>query len=1193
MISPPPLPPRPKPKLPPRPQILPRKTVTTTDPRTVSVPSDFDDTVVCSVFESTNNDHGCALDNILMMNAPSLVSSMPPPSPAPREVPSLVTQCFSQEMLDEQYMCKLAIEAQKATTQLWPLQSMQSQTTYSQSYQPHRGGHSPAQPEDQYVNTTVVGVEVGSVEAGPNYIEFAESRRKILTSVPGMETHEFGQSWTLNSHEQSGSSQWPAGRPPPLPPRPSLSSRGSGQPRKCAPSSASSSPGSGFLTPVQRGSRQQPSSDHLSMQSSHTDDGTDPIIPQNNSKSVMFVTGMEMQGSGQSWTLNTCFLAAATPVQLGSGHQPSPDHANVQNMHRDDGVVSVSPQNNSKSFTSVAGMETQGSEQNWTLNTCAQSGECQRLPPLPPPPEVDTLLSVIATRFGLLSHGGTCAVREWAPALSTRLHTPTSDISAYIPRSLSIGSARIRAGGGGGTLGLPDALGHGTFPRLQRSNALHRLLRKKGEQVLGGIPCSSVDQGLPSNVNEVGPEPLSAGQSRLPRKKGEQMLEDVSLSDTDQTSLRKENGEGLQPPLTEQGKVPHEKDEQVQEDTSCLAVNPVSLRRENEEGVKHLPADQYRLPKKKGDQVPRDIPCLNTVQRLSWNEEGPKPRPAGQARLPRKKGEQVPEDVTRSNVDQTSSRQENKEGLSPLLVEQGERVQEDDPHLTIDPIPPRREGEEDAKALSAIQYRLPRKKNEHALEDISFSNVDRRNEAGPKHLPAGQARLPRKKGEQVPEDVPPSNIDQISLRRENEKVLQPLLAEQGRLPRKKGERVQEDDSRLTIDLIPPKGEGEEDIKPAPAIQYRLPRKKCEQVLEDIPPLSTDQGSLPKVNEASPKPLPTNQARLPRRKGEQVPEDDTCSNVDQTSLRMENEGPQPLLIEQGQPSNGQGEQVQEDASRLAIDSIRIPPKREGEEGVQPAPAVQYRLPRKKYEQVEDSPGIDQGLSWNKDGLKPRPADQGRFPQSGGEQVPQDIPLPNVNQTLLGMENGGGPKPSPTKQDKLPRKNDERVLEDASHSEVYQASPTEENGELPKPQLTDQGVLSMRGRQAANNIFHVNQKLPRKKNWRYTFQWVGTWTGQNATLTARHYLNRFNQDPCSVIAPRRRVRVEDGATRHQAICYIRSEPKFTGDLDKDESERRRMESKPDWQSRPSLTTSPQAGSDRHGMILNTSKELREKY
>lgn len=124
----------------------------------------------CSVFELTNNDRGCAPDNIaLAMNAPSFVSSMPPPSSAFREVPSLITQCFSQEMLDEQYARKLAIEAQTATAQLWPLQSMQSHTTYSQSYQPRRRGHPPAQPEDQYVNTTVVGSEAGS-----NYIEFAE-----------------------------------------------------------------------------------------------------------------------------------------------------------------------------------------------------------------------------------------------------------------------------------------------------------------------------------------------------------------------------------------------------------------------------------------------------------------------------------------------------------------------------------------------------------------------------------------------------------------------------------------------------------------------------------------------------------------------------------------------------------------------------------------------------------------------------------------------------------------------------------------------------------------------------------------------------------------------------------------------------------------------------------------------------------
>ena len=85
------------------------------------------------------------------------------------------------------------------------------------------------------------------------------------------------------------------------------------------------------------------------------------------------------------------------------------------------------------------------------------------------------------------------------------------------------------------------------------------------------------------------------------------------------------------------------------------------------------------------------------------------------------------------------------------------------------------------------------------------------------------------------------------------------------------------------------------------------------------------------------------------------------------------------------------------------------------------------------------------------------------------MPKDIPLPNVDGSLL-KENGGGLNCSPTKQDKLPRNNGKHVL-DVLRPEV--TSPMEENGEPPKSGLADQSMLSKK---------KGEQSLPTwKKNW----------------------------------------------------------------------------------------------------------------
>ncbi|KIJ07963.1 hypothetical protein PAXINDRAFT_18872 [Paxillus involutus ATCC 200175] len=112
------------------------------DPRIASLKAmfpDFDDAVILSVLESTDNDQDRALDALLVMNDPSYVPPVPPPPPSQpqheyqRGQPP-DSQRLSQEALDEQFARRLALEEEQAALQSWGPQS-----AGDQSHQSHRG----------------------------------------------------------------------------------------------------------------------------------------------------------------------------------------------------------------------------------------------------------------------------------------------------------------------------------------------------------------------------------------------------------------------------------------------------------------------------------------------------------------------------------------------------------------------------------------------------------------------------------------------------------------------------------------------------------------------------------------------------------------------------------------------------------------------------------------------------------------------------------------------------------------------------------------------------------------------------------------------------------------------------------------------------------------------------------------------
>ncbi|KAH0828179.1 hypothetical protein J3R83DRAFT_3881 [Lanmaoa asiatica] len=177
------------------------------DPRIASLKAifpDFDDAVILSVLESTNNDHDRALDVLLGMNDPSFVPPTLPPSQLPNQfqpAPSSDAQHLSQEALDEQLARRLALEEQQAATQSWPPQGVEGQTMY-QAYQPRRGGRNDlgGQPQGQ-PQTQVQGGRDTMGEFQEGFSRFAESGKKTFSSIVSkvrakMQEFDQGQGWS-------------------------------------------------------------------------------------------------------------------------------------------------------------------------------------------------------------------------------------------------------------------------------------------------------------------------------------------------------------------------------------------------------------------------------------------------------------------------------------------------------------------------------------------------------------------------------------------------------------------------------------------------------------------------------------------------------------------------------------------------------------------------------------------------------------------------------------------------------------------------------------------------------------------------------------------------------------------------------------------------------------------------------------
>ncbi|KAF8550841.1 hypothetical protein OG21DRAFT_1513513 [Imleria badia] len=186
---------------------------TPADPRVASLKAifpDFDDAVILSVLESTNNDHDRALDVLLGMNDPSFVPPNPPPAPAPlpnqfQAAPSTDAQRISQEALDEQLARRLALEEQQASTQTWQPQGVEGQTMY-QAYHPRRGRNSWAgQPQGQPQIQGQGGKDT-MAEFQEGFNRIAESGKKTFSSIvtkvrAKMQDFDQGQggwSWSQN-----------------------------------------------------------------------------------------------------------------------------------------------------------------------------------------------------------------------------------------------------------------------------------------------------------------------------------------------------------------------------------------------------------------------------------------------------------------------------------------------------------------------------------------------------------------------------------------------------------------------------------------------------------------------------------------------------------------------------------------------------------------------------------------------------------------------------------------------------------------------------------------------------------------------------------------------------------------------------------------------------------------------------------
>ncbi|KAN0091587.1 hypothetical protein V8E55_005153 [Tylopilus felleus] len=169
---------------------------------------DFDDAVILSVLESTDNDHDRALDVLLGMNDPSFAPPNPPPAQSPNQfqpAPSSDAQRLSQEALDEQLARRLALEDQQATTQAWQPQPMQGQTMY-QAYQPRPAGRNGwgGTPQGQ-PQTQGQGGRDTMAEFQEGFNRIAESGKKTFSSIMSKvkaKMQEFdqgqGRSWSQN-----------------------------------------------------------------------------------------------------------------------------------------------------------------------------------------------------------------------------------------------------------------------------------------------------------------------------------------------------------------------------------------------------------------------------------------------------------------------------------------------------------------------------------------------------------------------------------------------------------------------------------------------------------------------------------------------------------------------------------------------------------------------------------------------------------------------------------------------------------------------------------------------------------------------------------------------------------------------------------------------------------------------------------
>ncbi|KAF8134240.1 hypothetical protein EV363DRAFT_1429853 [Boletus edulis] len=187
---------------------------TSEDPHVASLKAifpDFDDAVILSVLETTNNDHDHALDVLLGMNDPSFVPPNPPSAQAPNQfqsAPSSDAQRLSQEELDEQLARRLAFEEQHAATQAWQPQSVEGQTIY-QPYQPRRGGRNgwgvqpqgPPQTQGQGGRDTMAEFQEG-------FNRIAESGKKTFSSIVSKVKAK------MQEYDQGSGLSWPQNPPP-------------------------------------------------------------------------------------------------------------------------------------------------------------------------------------------------------------------------------------------------------------------------------------------------------------------------------------------------------------------------------------------------------------------------------------------------------------------------------------------------------------------------------------------------------------------------------------------------------------------------------------------------------------------------------------------------------------------------------------------------------------------------------------------------------------------------------------------------------------------------------------------------------------------------------------------------------------------------------------------------------------------